>query len=133
MSDRPTLIGRQFIAKARAIAATTATRLVFETINGDTITLVEGDRISITGITVSNVATAKTVTVFQDDDDGNDFDAGEEIETFEFAGVDTQATTYPLPRRLERINAAGTNDLMVLASTTGNINITVTGGILSNG
>ena len=129
----PVLIGRQFIAKARAIAATTATALTLEDINGNTITLSENDRIAITSIIVANVATAKTVTVFQDLDAGNDYDAGDEIVTFEFAGADTQAVSFPLPYRSERINAAGTNDLMVIASTTGNIDITITGGILKNG
>lgn len=116
------LNGKPVFAVGVAQAATSATVLTWVDINGNTYTPAVGDRFNFVDIIVANVATAKNVRIFQDHDSDNAIDAGEDlIAPIEFSGQGTAVVPLGMDRPSRKL-AAATNDFMILASTTGNIN-----------
>jgi hypothetical protein len=126
----PLPAGRFITSKGFAVAATTAVDLAWVDMNNTAVVPAEGDRIVLHSITINNVATAKIVSIFQDLDAGNDLDTTEILERCHFTAAGTVTFDYSEPVPTVKINAAGTNDLHIIASTTGNIDYIIRAKIL---
>jgi len=111
--------GTFITAKAAAADISTAVDLTWVDMNGLAVVPAATDRIVIYGMSLNNTtANANLVTVFQDNDAGNDLDAGEILEQVQFAAaIDHRVINYFEPVPTQKINAAGTNDLHIIAST----------------
>lgn len=106
---------------------TTPLEITWETKSGATRTLAENDVINIIDVFVSTAATAKDVILFQDNDGDNALDSGEEIiPPIEFAGQGNFSHVFGADVTLQPINAAGTNNLHIVASTTGTVSAFIT-------
>lgn len=126
--------GQYIISKAQAADLGTAdVDLAWVSQNGVAVVPAAGQRFQILSITIANTtAEAKSIHLYQDLDAGNDLDAGELVESFHFpAAIDTKHVSYDMPVPSRKINAAGTNDLHLVASATGAVDYIVRAILLS--
>lgn len=122
--------GRSVYARVVNQTVTTALELVWKSQNGDTVVLKEGNRIHLVDVMVSTAGTAKDVILFQDNDAGNDLDTGEEIiPPLEFPGQGTIGMPFGMDVSMQPINAGLTNNLHIIASTTGTVSALITARI----
>ena len=119
-------IGRLIYGRVINQTITTALELSWTDSNGNAVTLIEGDRINITDVVISTAITAKDVILFQDHDGSNDLDAGEHLlGPIEFSDQGTYGQGFGLDLRCQRINAALTNGIFLVADTTGTVSATI--------
>lgn len=110
----------------------TAAALVFKNDDGTTITVGSGERLIIQEIHFNNRATAKVLTVFQDDDGDDALDTGEELWQASFAAAGPAEVQFARGLACRRGNAAGTNNLFAFASAAGNVDVLVIGEIIKS-
>ena len=120
--------GKEVTARIHNVAINAAAvEFTFKDSDGVTHVFVAGERILITDVLLNNRATAKDITIFQDADGDDAYDAGEELVSVSFAAAGFEQVIFDsengLPSR--KINAALTNTLFALASAAGSVDILV--------
>jgi hypothetical protein len=115
--------GTFITAKAAAADLTTAFDLTWVDMNGLAVVPAANERIVLYSMTIgSATAVANLVTVFQDTDAGNDLDATEIMEQVHVpAAIGSHFIDYSVPVPCRLINAAGTNDLHIIAAAAATI------------
>lgn len=110
--------GTFITAKAAAANLSTAVDLSWVDMNGLAVVPAVNDRIVLYSMSIGNsTAAANLVTVFQDQDAGNDLDAAEILEQVHFAAaIGSVHISYDVPVPTRLINTAGTNDLHIIAT-----------------